>query len=241
MTLELRKLAGVAMLVAGAMFATNGGATAADPDVMEWKFRVYLDDKEIGFHDYRISERGGSRRVETEASFDVKFLFFNAYRYRHRNVETWESDCLTGIESSTDANGKAIEVRGADRAEGFVVRAGEATEELPGCVRSFAYWNPALLEASRLLNPQTGEFERVEFTRAGSDTLDVAGESVAASRYEILVKGRTITVWYGDDGRWLALESPAKGGRKIRYEAISLPAVPLQAAAKAAAEDGNES
>ena len=220
------RLKSIGVLSSVALLATVFGndAHASTGDVQEWKFRVLLDDKEIGYHDYRISADGPRRRVETEASFDVKFLFFNAYRYRHRNVETWDADCLTGIEADTDANGKKLNVRGTARDERFVVEAGSGEKSLPECVMSFAYWNPAFLDAPRLLNAQTGEFESVDVVDAGTEALELDGTTLPARRYEIGVKGRTVTVWYGaDDQRWLALESPARGGRVIRYEPVELP------------------
>lgn len=229
------------------MLAAGLGADRASADVTkstntrEWNFRVFLDEKEIGFHDYRVIEQDGTRRVETEAHFDVKFLFVNAYRYRHRTVETWDANCLTGIDATTNANGDTLTVQGESRDDRFVVTTPESETSLPECVMSFAYWNPQMLRARRLLNAQTGELETITIARTREDSVLVHGEPVWAVRYDLGVKDREISLWYGaDDGRWLALESPARGGRVIRYEPIGLPSVIQRTAAVSADDIGSD-
>ena len=216
----------LALVAAGAGLLSNPAvANIPKPTItQEWNFKVFLDDKEIGFHDYRVIGQGESRRVETEASFDVKILFFNAYSYRHNNVETWDADCLTNIDAATDANGDRFSVMGESRDDAFVVRTADSESNLPACVMSFAYWNPEMLRATRLLNSQTGEFERVDVRSLGRDSVRYGDETVAAQRYDLLVNDQAVSLWYADDdGRWLALESPARGGRTIRYEPVLLP------------------
>ena len=52
------------------------------------------------------------------------------------------------------------------------------------------------------------------------------GQPVEAVRYRLNAKAGAITLWYSNDEsrRWLALEAPAKGGRKIRYVPVQVPA-----------------
>ena len=45
----------------------------------------------------------------------------------------------------------------------------------PGCVMSFAYWDPRILQADRLLNSQTGEFTAVQITPRGREAVPVRG------------------------------------------------------------------
>jgi hypothetical protein len=195
---------------------------ASGPNAAEsrWSFNVYLDGSEIGYHDYRLVERAdGVRRVEAEARFDVKFLFINAFRYRHEIEETWDGNCLTEVYASTNSNGKKTRIAGELTEDGFYVEKGNAEERLGQCVMTFAYWNPEFLNADRLLNPQTGEFVDVDVTPMPSTTLDLGGRRVNANGYEIKARELTVRVWYSSkDQRWLALESPTKGGRILRYE-----------------------
>jgi hypothetical protein len=185
----------------------------------EWNFNVYLDDKRVGTHFFEVVDGVDHRKVQSTANFNVKFLFFSAYRYEHTNQEQWADNCLLTFDANTTVNGEPTAVSGAAAESGFVVEKGAERELLPDCVMSFAYWNPAFLQQKRLLNPQTGEFLDVEIEAMGTEDLDVRGQPVAAARYKITARGIDLMVWYSASGdQWLALESVVKNGRIIRYE-----------------------
>ena len=212
------------LLVAGWLAAFGSVPAAAAPDSGEWRFEVLLNDKPIGFHRFSLSRDGEGQVLESEARFDVRFLFVTAFRYRHDNVETWRGDCLTSVDARTDSNGKMLEVVGG-RADGrFAVSSSNGRELLGDCVQSFAYWNPSILQADRLLNTQTGEYESINVAAEGVESFAVGEDVVDADRYTLSTKGGDITLWYTrNDQRWLALEAPAKGGRRIRYMPVALP------------------
>lgn len=212
---------GFAMVAIAAATIPNAAATTEE---LEWKFGVLLNDKPIGYHNFNVSFEGDRQVLETEARFDVKFLFFNAFRYRHENTEIWSGGCLASIDASTDNNGDLLEVTGRQDAGVFAVRSRSGQDSLPDCVQSFAYWNPQILESDRLLNSQTGEYEDVSVSFEGREDVRVGDREVDALKYRLSAKRGDITLWYSsDDLRWLALEAPAKGGRTIRYEPIAVP------------------
>lgn len=185
----------LSMLLSAASLASEG----------RWNFRVFLDDREIGYHRFALEERGAERELKSEARFSVNFLFFNAYRYSHDALERWRGDCLEALVSRTDDNGEshAVDWKSASTGQG-------------GCAMSFAYWNPRILKASRLLNAQTGELERVRVEALGEERIDVAGRALAAQRYRLTGREMRIDLWYSG-GRWVALEADAEGGRRLRY------------------------
>lgn len=185
-----------------------------------WRFRVYLDDKEIGYHEFRLREEDGLERLETEANFEYKLLFFTLYEYAHENVEVWQDDCLAQIESHTDANGDPYEVKGELAQDRFILLVGDESAELPACVMSFAYWNPAFLRQNRLLNSQNGEFVEVEVGEPERVDLEVRGTIQPALRYRLEAEQIGIELYYSETEEWLALEADATGGRKLRYELI---------------------
>jgi hypothetical protein len=187
-------------------------------EVGNWDFDVYLDDKKVGKHIFTISEAGGVKHVQSQASFKVKILFISAYRYEHIAAERWTDNCLVEIDASTNANGKRIQVSGEHTGAGFLVERDDKPIELPECVMTFAYWNPEFLEQPRLLNPQTGEYVDVRVEEIGDELLEVRGQPVAATRFKLTARRVDLTLWYSPDDEWLALESVAKGGRIIRYE-----------------------
>ena len=92
------------------------------------------------------------------------------------------------------------------------------------CVRTFAYWNPAILDAERLLNSQTGEFAEVTVRSNGPQTLDIGPHRVAAEKYTIESGEGPIRLWYAPGGQhWLALEADLESGRTLRYVPLVLP------------------
>lgn len=210
------------MLVACAIaFSANA---ADELPRKQWQFDVALDGKPIGSHTFELRRDGSQQVLTTEASFDVKFLFITAFRYRHKNTEVWNDGCLSRIDATTDSNGEQFNVRGEISDESFAVLASEGPTTLPGCVQTFAYWNPDILESQKLLNSQTGEYEDVTATLEGREQLTVAGESVDTVRYRLSAEAGDITLWYAtDDNTWVGLEAPAKGGRTLNYRAIVIP------------------
>jgi hypothetical protein len=200
------------------VFAVSPSAVAMVDEPRSWTFAVHLDDSRIGYHRFDVLPADGGVEVVSEASFDVKFLFFNAFQYRHSNREAWHGRCLERIESETRQNDREFAVVGERRDGGFVVDTGERAESLDSCVMTFAYWNPEFLEQSRLLNPQSGEYLPVDVEPLGKQEVVVRGSTVVASAYRVTARGTDLTVWYSDDNEWLGLQSVAKGGRIIRYE-----------------------
>lgn len=203
-------IAVVLPVLASAPFALAG-------DSRSWEFSVLLDGSEIGRHRFELQHNGDLQEVRSEASFDVRFLFFTAFQYRHSNREVWSDGCLRRIESRTRQNNERQDVVGALVDDTFVVEREEGRVELGDCIMTFAYWNRDFLEQSRLLNPQTGQYVPVDVQPLGERAIDVRGESVDAKAWRIKAENIELTVWYSASDEWLGLESVARGGKVLRY------------------------
>lgn len=232
MSKHVNRVLALSALLTGSLFAQAGFADSADAafpavdDRQFWRFKVSLDKREIGFHDFLVTRQGEQRTVEINADFDVKILFINAYSYDHDNREVWRDGCLQQIEAETDDNGDLLKVVGENVSDGFtiVTNSGEPRTVGSPCVRSFAYWNPVFLQSEQLLNSQTGELIDVTITGKGEETLMIDGRPVPSTRYEIAMDEGPITLWYTrDSSRWLALQAATEGGRVLRYEPVELP------------------
>ena len=210
----------IVVLLTLAVFPPIAGAAEG-----HWMFKVYLDKKEIGYHEFKVEGSEQERQVQIDAQFDVKVLFINAYSYTHQNQETWYDGCLQSIDAQTDDNGDESLVSGLRSDAGFALQTPGGTQTLEaGCLQTFAYWDPSILQSERLLNSQTGELVDVQIQARGLQELQIGSSSVEAEKFEIIMEDGVISLWYGaTDRRWLALEAPAKGGRKIRYEPVILP------------------
>jgi hypothetical protein len=208
-----------ALTVAAPVAASTTIETPPFSDPREWNFEVFLNDDPIGFHNFRLDPQGDGYQLQTEAEFEVDFLFFTAYRYRHENVEVWENGCLQRIEARTVDNGDEFRVVGSREAGQFDLNATGNDESLDAdCVRTFAYWDLDKLKDSRLLNAQTGDYVPVTVERVGLETIQVNGRSVDAYRYKVDAKELDLDLWYTPEGEWLKLTSNVRNGRQLRYE-----------------------
>ena len=193
------------------------GSVAALANPKRWEFQVFLDDAAIGHHHFVLSDKGTERELTTDARFEVKVLFINAYRYVHDASERWRGNCLAGLTARTDDNGKQSAVQVDQQGERVSVVSSRGREALDGCVMSFAYWNPEILRQTRLLNSQTGQYEAVTIAAMGEEKITVRGAPVQAKRYRITGPKNPIDLWYSADNNWLALQSTLDGGRRLRY------------------------
>ena len=193
------------------------GSVAALANPKRWEFQVFLDDAAIGHHHFVLSDKGTERELTTDARFEVKVLFINAYRYVHDASERWRGNCLAGLTARTDDNGKQSAVQVDQQGERVSFVSSRGREALDGCVMSFAYWNPEILRQTRLLNSQTGQYEAVTIADMGEEKITVRGAPVQAKRYRITGPKNPIDLWYSADNNWLALQSTLEGGRRLRY------------------------
>ncbi|MFO8024422.1 DUF6134 family protein [Thiohalophilus sp.] len=210
---KLLLIVGLSLALSPAIILASTGMNSGD---RQWHFTVYLDDKEIGYHRFSITHEAEQKRVISEARFDVRFWFINAYEYRHYNRETWRNGCLVEVDSATDDNGTLSQVR-ARKNDGQLIFSQPGDKSLEGCVRSFAYWSPRLLDTPRLLNTQTGEYQNVEIISLGTDSITMSDQVRQAKRYRIRNETFEIDLWYSDQDQWLALESSTESGATLRY------------------------
>jgi hypothetical protein len=184
-----------------------------------YAFKAFLDGKPIGQHRFTVASDGaGGRKVTSEADFQVKVLGFTAYRYHHHADEQWAGDCLAGLQSTTDDDGKAAKVSLDKGGDANTIRTNAGTKSEPGCLMTYAYWNPAMREQKRLLNPQTGQVDAVKVERVGAGKVAVDGHDVAATGWRISGGESPIDLWISDSGDWVGLDSMVSNGRhKLTY------------------------
>jgi hypothetical protein len=187
----------------------------------DWSFEVYLDQQKFGTHTFSLDQN----QLQSRANFKVKVLFINAYRYQHQADEQWQGNCLSQLTAHTEENKEITDVKGAIQNNQFVLEKNGSTQTLPGCIMTFAYWNPEILKQSRLLNPQNAEYLDVTVTDEGSKTIEVKGQTTLTHQYRLngRLKGKDklkITLWYDQQQQWVALESITPEGYKIKYKLI---------------------
>lgn len=193
-------------------------AISASAFAKEWRFDVYLDEKPIGEHRYVLNETAnGQRELVSQANFNVEVLFINVYEYHHIAREHWDGDCLNSLEARTEENQEVSVVQGRQEGSGFTLQSpGHRT--LADCVMNFAYWNPKMLSQTRLLNPQTGEWQDSSIIRLGKERIEFKGQAVEAEHYKLEAAKIYIELWYSAKYDWLALKSITADGYTIEYK-----------------------
>jgi len=184
----------------------------------QYSFRVMLDGTPIGSQQVSISNMDQSRQVEIRTSLDVKLLFLSVYQYEHVNTEVWKADCLQSIKAVTDDNGEKHQVSGTTTDQGLLIRTLNNNHVINGCVRSFAYWDPALLRVNQLLNAQTGDYQPISMLEIGEVQTTIGGKPVPARQIQLRTEQEVIDLWYSSENKWLALQSVTRSGRTLRYE-----------------------
>lgn len=200
------------------LFSIGLASSAHTSTRKTYDFKVFLDDDEIGFQRFVVSAKGTRTQIEVEAQFDVKYVFITFYSYRHTNSETWEGECLQKIRAKTNDNGESFFVQGTSKGGQFQLQTHNGKKTLEGCVKTFAYWNPAWFQSHRLLNSQTGELQPVEIQTLGEETLPVRGAPTPTRHHRIISDKFTIDLWYTMNDEWVGLQSTTKEGKKLRYE-----------------------
>lgn len=184
----------------------------------EWAFDVYLDKNKIGTHTFSLNDN----TLTSKANFNVKVLFINAYKYDHTAKERWAGDCLSALEADTIENKIVTKVNGKLDGSAFNIKNGNQAQILPACVMTFAYWNPKILQQSKLLNPQNAEYLDTTITKLGDAKTEVKSKLTDTTHYKITgalkgVKKLNIELWYNQDNDWVALKSITPEGYNIIY------------------------
>ena len=194
---------------------------ASQLQAREWAFDVYLDKTKIGQHTFQLNN---AQQLVSQAKFNVKVLFINAYQYQHKAVENWQNNCLTALEADTVEDSVNTVVKGKLNAENFVVDNGKETQTLPTCPMTFAYWNQKILTQSKLLNPQNADWLDTKITKLGTELLEVKGRKVETTHYGLNASlyGKpklNIELWYETaNNNWVALKSITPEGYIINYK-----------------------
>lgn len=207
------------LVPAGLALAACAAVPGEAPAMREYQFDVLLDDKPIGTHRYRVVPGAdGTEQVLSEAEFQVRILGLTVYRYRHRAEESWRDGCLMRLDATTHDNGDVLTVRGAQTDGVFQLQQPRAQRTGQACVAAYAYWDlPRLMQQDELLNPQTGKMDKARMDYLGEERLPGTGSSAPARRYRLRAADLEIHLWYDADGRWLQLDSTARGDRQLRY------------------------
>lgn len=199
------------------IFSLMSFSLAAKIDDQKIEFDIYLNDKKVGQQSITITPTETGEKVLTESEFTIKLLFVNVFSYKHTAREDWSDSCLNSIESNTKESGDNFLVRSNKINQQLSITSNSGTENLQGCVRSFAYWDLGRLDSKWLLNGQTGKYVPATLLDKGEEAFRVYNEEIKASHYTLTAEGSEINLWYDKNQKWVGLSTLVKGGRMLSY------------------------
>ena len=177
-----------------------------------WRFKAFIDKKEVGYHSFKAYYHPSGIRLEGEAKFEYKLLGITLFSYEHAVVEEYDNNyCLQKITSNTLIKDKSLSLQGNLTPQGFAVDAPTNEIHDTQCVVPFAYWAPTFVAQSELLNGQTGELVPVSITpESRLNDLETS--------YRVETDEMLLTVRYDATGKWIGLISDLPAKRKLIYK-----------------------
>jgi len=216
-----RLLAAAAVMLGTGMM--NTAADAAMPDPLELygpeiKFKVYRDETRVGDHSIRFAREGD--RLQVKANFDiaVEIFFITAYEFNYESTAIWRDGALYSLDAMTNDDGDAHPLtvrRDGDRLniDGYngILSTGAGTYPTN-------HWNGMIVaqDPDVVLNTLTGALNEVKLVKAERELVETGSGMRMATRYNYTGE-LTNSVWYDDEGRWVAMQFEAKDGSIIRH------------------------
>ncbi|MCH2350069.1 MAG: DUF1295 domain-containing protein [Pseudomonadales bacterium] len=191
----------------------------AQPAEDTWLWHADMNGRNIGQHSFDITREADIVSVESNAQFDIRFFLLGAYTYQHQSVEHYDKNgCLLQMRSETQTGSEKNTVVGKQLADqSFLVSTNDASLRSHECLMTFAYWNPKILQQSKLINAQTGKIVPVDIQFVGTEKYN----HIEAERYELSAPDLQITLWYTlGDRRWIGLASTMGNGKILTYQII---------------------
>ena len=182
-----------------------------DFPVKDFNFKIFINDQEAGSHSFRLQQQGENLLVSSRMNLEFKVFKVRQVKYSHSADEVWQGGCLVSLKSETRKQDVPSYVTASADTSGLVVVNEKGSETIKGCARSFAYWNPALLEAEYLLNSESGQYLPVEISSNVVGPEKITHMTIAGPKADIRLQ-------YDSAGNWLSLESDLQFGNVIRYQ-----------------------
>jgi hypothetical protein len=201
------------LIILSMLYVGQVASLETDKVVRVLDFEVFLDDREVGRHTFKLLEKGDSIQVSSSMALDFKLFKIKRVKYRHQADEVWESGCLVSLQSETEKQGKAFAVDASTDQTGLVVQRAKEIETLDGCVRGFSYWNPQWLQGAYLLNAESGINVPVEINSRISAQDNITHIAITLPKADIDLQ-------YDDAGEWLSLQTELLIGGTLRYQRV---------------------
>lgn len=180
-------------------------------------FRVLRRQQPVGEYTTRFETTADGWQAHVQMQLSLRLLHLFDYEYQYHSTETWAQNQLQSLQVSINDNGEEQNLN-FSRDRDALVAPDQTRIDLP--VLTSHHFNPAIVDATRLLNTLTGRENRIKLQLQGEETLQIGARSVVGKRYRYTGELHGTDVWYGPQGQWLKLQFADRSGAPIEFECI---------------------
>lgn len=174
-------------------------------------FQVYRNQNLIGTHELLIKKKNSSTEVNIKIKFDVSFLGFKIYEYRHNNTERWIENELIFLESSTNQNGKLMSCTLKKKGGKLDISGTDNIVTLDNNILPSSYWNSVLVKKNKqlkILNTHDCSFINLNVKFLGNEK--IYNDKLFASHYKLTgfeSSGAKVDIdlWYDKYDNWVKM------------------------------------
>ncbi len=166
----------------------------------------------IGRHTVQFARRGAELVVSIAVEANLSALGIRVYHYEHTGREVWRDGRMVSMQTHTKDGGDTKQVHASLDPASNVWSGVTGPAPVSGPLMASSFWNSDTVRQTRFLDDETGAVNPVQVTPAGQAVLTVRGQTVTASRYD-MVGTMSGTVWYDAAGCWVRalFKSPLDG------------------------------
>jgi hypothetical protein len=193
--------------------ATRAKATnPPGPPPEYFDFNILFDGNVVGAHRIGVELAGDETLVRTDIEIVVKIAFITVFNYAHSGEERWRNDRLVSLRSSTVQDGDKLEVDGEATANGFRVVSDQGPYTAPAnSWTSNNLWDRKVLAHTALIDAQHGGEVGLSAKSLGQDSVEVAGQKLAATRHQIITPYLAGNLWYDGANRLVKATFDCRG------------------------------
>jgi Family of unknown function (DUF6134) len=217
-------------LAVGAVLLAMPLAALAD-EAGEYTFTIQKDGAPIG--EYRVVfDRHGNRVVIQEATeIEVRLAMIPVYSFEHEGRQVWENDRVLRIDSTTNDNGKKLDIAVRPNGHGYIRTVNGRVDKFDDSTEVLAFWNKDTLNHNKFFSAVEDKTLQVSFEFAGREKIAIAGTKLDVDHYR-MVGDEERELWYDTAGH-IAKVRLRRLGSDIEYLRDQL--TPLKSEATCAA------
>jgi hypothetical protein len=206
----------IALAAAAALIGLPAAASQPTPGRTE--FRIYMNGQPVGRHVVAVAPTAGG--VEADVSIDMKGRVGPfGFTYSHRCEERWAGDALQSLACTDRENNRAQAARATRSGAGIAIDGTAFKGAAPGGIDPSSWWRADTVRQTQLIDTRTGALMPVRSTRIGTETIDVGGERIQATRWRIRAS-QDVDIWYDQAGRWVKMNFRLRG-QQFEYRKVT--------------------